>query len=287
LIHLILLPAWLIFITSGCQPSVDTGAFGSVSDGSSSATSGTHGSPSIAVSSTYLAAAVRDLMGQWTALLVLAEPGMCPGHFDLRPSQVRQLHRCQMLARFEFQSSLDSRLADARLTIVPVSVPGGKCLPASYLAACRQLAGALVEQGHLERDESDRRLTAISQRMDNLSEWATGQIDEAGLSGVPVLSSGHQADFCRHLGLRVAGSFSAVDTATLSQIDRAVRAGQQAEVQLIVANLPEGRQLADALAARLAAGVVVLENFPAGSGQAAFDQLVRGNVSSLIAATRR
>jgi hypothetical protein len=123
--------------------------------------------------------------------------------------------------------------------------------------------------------------------MDELSAWATGQIDEAGLSGVPVLSSGHQADFCRHLGLRVAGTFSAVDTATPSQIDRAVRAGQQAEVQLIVANLPEGRQLADAFAARLDARVVVLGNFPDGDGQAAFEQLVRGNVRALIAATRR
>ena len=57
-------------------------------------------SPAIAASSSYLASAVRDVMGDDQSVLVLAEPGMCPGHFDLRPSQVRQLRSLQNPAAF-------------------------------------------------------------------------------------------------------------------------------------------------------------------------------------------
>jgi ABC-type Zn uptake system ZnuABC Zn-binding protein ZnuA len=55
----------------------------------------------IAVSNSYLGAAVHDVLGQGTPLMLLAEPGMCPGDFDLRPSQDQQLRACRLLLRFD------------------------------------------------------------------------------------------------------------------------------------------------------------------------------------------
>jgi len=241
----------------------------------------------IAVTSTYLAAALADLLGERTALLPLAAPGMCPGHFDLRPSQVRQLRQCGLLVRFDFQQSLDSRLSDHATDppeIVSVRLPGGMCEPASYQAACEQLAVALVRLGRLGQTEADARLAAIADRIEQLSTWSVTRIEQAGLAAAPVLCSGHQAGFCRFLGLNAVATFSAADTAQPSQIDRAVKQGQQQAVRLIVANLPEGRQLADALADRLGATVVVFGNSPEGDATDAFDQLVRRNVEALIRA---
>jgi hypothetical protein len=57
-------------------------------------------------------------------------------------------------------------------------------------------------------------------------------------------------------------------------------------VQWIVANLPEGRQAADALADRFAAKVVVFGNFPDGQGLDSFDRLVRDNVTLLVKAVQ-
>jgi zinc transport system substrate-binding protein len=240
-----------------------------------------------AVSNPYLAAALRDLLGDDTPLVLLAEPGACPGHFDLRPSQMRQLRSGGLLVRFDFQQALDARLdrSAAAPDVATVAVPGGMCEPESYLSACRQLADALVARGRLSRGEADARLAGISARMDDLADWAAHEIDAAGLRGAKVLSSARQAAFCRRLGLDVVATFSAVDTAQPSQIDRAVRAGEQAGVALVVVNLPEGRQLADALADRLGARVVVFGNFPDGQDSQAFDQLVCRNVAALAQGT--
>ncbi len=270
----------LLFGAAGCSPP----AGGSVEP---SAVASDAPPAALAVSSPYLAAVVGDLVGEALPMVALAEPGMCPGHFDLRPSLIRRAVECRLLVRFAFQQSLDGRLAGGGRTppeVVAVELAGGMCEPASYADAARQVADALVANGLLERADADARLADVAARMDALTDWAAEQIAAAGLDGAPVLTSGHQAAFARSLGLDVAATFSAADTALPSQINQAVKQGQAAGVRLIVANLPEGRQLADALADRLDAAVVVFGNFPEADGPEAFDRLVRGNVTALVEA---
>ncbi len=239
----------------------------------------------VAASNTFLAAAARDLLGPGRSVACLAGPGMCPGHFDVRPGQVSQLRRCGVLLRLDFQKGLDARLAGPvadGLRIVEVRLPGGLCEPASYLAACRQAADALVDAGLLDRPAADRRLRAVEDRMERLSDDAKAHV--AALKNGPVLTSNHQDAFCRWLGLEVAATFRGADAASVGEVDRAVRAGEAAGVRLVIANRPEGRRLADALAARLDAAVVVFDNFPATGEDRAFDALVRRNVDALVRA---
>ena len=65
----------------------------------------------VAVSSPYLEAAVREVLCRDVPMVRLAGPSMCPGHFDMRPSQISELARCGLLVRFDFQQALDEKLA--------------------------------------------------------------------------------------------------------------------------------------------------------------------------------
>jgi zinc transport system substrate-binding protein len=239
----------------------------------------------VAVSSPYLEAAVHEVLGREVRLLRLAGPSMCPGHFDMRPSQIRDLGRCSLLVRFDFQESLDKKLGERsrqEQPIVAVRTSGGLCVPDNYVSACRQIADHFVSTGAMTRRQAEERLSKLDRRMAALRNEVGRQVDAAQLRGTPVLSSGHQADFCRWLGLRVVGQLSSADTAGISDIEKSIRDGQTAGVRLIVANEPEGRQSADALADRLRARVVVFANFPSPDGEQPFDALVRGNLSALL-----
>ena len=244
---------------------------------------------SVAATNAMLECAVRDLLGEAAPVLRLAEPGMCPVHFDIRPSQVAALRRCRLMLRFDFQQSLDRKLAgaiDDGLRIVEIRVPGGLCEPRSYVAACRQTADALVSVGLLDRARADERLEQIARRMERREAACRHRV--RGLTGVPVLASVHQEAFCQWLGLDVVATFSAADTAGVGQVDEALRKGEGAGVTLVIANLPEGRKLADALAERLGATVVVFGNFPAlDNGHARFDDLLDANVTALVEADGR
>ncbi len=238
----------------------------------------------VAVSSTYLESATRELLGTDRAIVALADPGLCPGHFDIRPGQLTLLRGCRLLLRFEFQASLDatlSELAQHGLRIAPVKTVGGMCEPDSYLGACRQVADALTETGMLSASAAAERLAAVSERMAGLTAWARQQVDAAGLRGTAVVTSRHQAGFCRFLGLQVVATFTGTDTASVAEINTAIEAGTSAKI--VVANFPEGRRLADALADRLGARVVVFGNFPdAAAGDIGFDALFRDNVRQLV-----
>ena len=98
-----------------------------------------------------------------------------------------------------------------------------------------------------------------------------------------VIASRRQRDFCEWLGLEVVATFSAADTASIGEIEQAIAAGELASVKLVIANLPEGRRTADALAERLDAGVVVFENFPlVRNRRVSFDAMLSANVEALL-----
>lgn len=257
--------------------------------GCQKASSSTPAHHPIAVSNAFLEAAVGDLLGGELGCYTLAGPRMCPGHFDLRPAQMADLRQCRLLLRFDFQQALDRKLEELRndgLEIVAVKIAGGLCEPESYLDACRQIGEALVAHQLLTRDQADKRLQKIETRMTELTDWCHREIVQAALKDKPVLTSGHQADLCRWLGLNVAGTFSSADTASSTQIDRVIEIGRQTHPIAIIANRPEGTKLAERLAERLNAPLVVFDNFPAIEGiDHPFDQLVRDNVSRLLEKT--
>jgi hypothetical protein len=102
-----------------------------------------------------------------------------------------------------------------------------------------------------------------------------------------VVCSAHQEAFCRWLGLAIPATFTGADSASIGEIQEAIRQGENAKVELVIANLPEGRRLADALGSRLGVGVIVFGNFPVVTdGRLSFDDLLTANVTQLVKAVR-
>ena len=273
--------AFLIILTV-----ILTAIFGCGGSGCDTSTDAVKARPVVAATNSYLEAAVGDLMSDTpdaVEILPLAGPGTCPGHFDLRPSQIERLAECRLLVRFDFRRRLEEKLAvrlGDSLPAVAVEVGGGMCRPSSYTDTCRQIADALVAAGCLHRAAADARLANIAARMEELSDWSHERIVAAGLGDLPVVSSAHQEPFCKWLGLRVAATYNGGETRP-SRIDATVSDAQAGGVKLLIANLPEGRRAADMLAERLGIEVVVFDNFPRPGNTAAFDELVRGNVAAL------
>lgn len=244
--------------------------------------------PAIAVTNSYLEAAVRDLCGDDAQIMALAPPGMCPGHFDISPGQVRQLGRCRILLLFDFQSQVEStlsRLRDNGLQMRRVDVPAGLCVPDTYLIACRQVAEILAGEFPERAEQLTRRLGLIEERLGALSDELRAAVSDAGSAAAPVLTSHHQAKFAEWLGLDAVATFVGSDTETVGHIDHALRQAAGRQVRFVIANQQEGTGLARALADRLSAQAVVFSNFPPQVAEGPmFDALLRVNVERLLEA---
>ncbi|MFP3938007.1 MAG: metal ABC transporter solute-binding protein, Zn/Mn family, partial [Phycisphaerae bacterium] len=238
----------------------------------------------VAVSNSLLECAVKDLLGDSVTILRLAEPGTCPGHFAVRPSQISQLRDCRLLLRMDFQKSLDAKLSGVSrqgLEIKEVRLGGGLCSPPTYMETCRQTADALVSTGLIGRDHAEAQLRKVSERMDSLSSHVRSAT--VSLQDTPVLASVHQKAFCEWLGLNVVGTFRGADVEVTRRLQQAYEAARDAEVKVVIANRPEGRKAADFLADRIDGQVVVFDNFPVLDGRHGhFDDLVEDNVARLL-----
>lgn len=245
----------------------------------------------VAAANSYLEAALRDLLGTEVDVVRLTEPGQCPGHFDLRPSQIRSIQRCRVWVRFDFQAWWDDHLKAHNKDLpsrIVVQVPGGLSIPATYGAVCRQLLDHLVRDAWLTEQRAEMRWQQIAQRLKELEDTTRRQVQEAGLRGIPVISSVHQQAFCEWLGFRVVGTLRTADATAVSELNTLVRAARESGVRWVIANRPEGKNVADSLAMSLGAAVIVLDNFPVPHHQEPwFDQMVQANVKELVSAMQK
>ncbi|MBN1515682.1 zinc ABC transporter substrate-binding protein [Candidatus Sumerlaeota bacterium] len=256
--------------------------------GEGAAAEETQTSGKIAVSTSWLECCLRDLAGAELDLLRVCPPGTCPGHFDIRPGAAAELHSCRMLFLFDFQQSLGEKLqtfAPDEFDAVPVAIPGGLCVPSSYLQGCEAVQAALSKAYPENEAAYKTALDGVRERIARLEDEVQQQIQTAGLKGAKVMASGHQEKFCRWLGLEPVAMYSGPDTASPAQIEALLQKGKASGVQFVIANQQEGAQAGEALAHQLNAPLVVFSNFPSMSGgETTFDALVRANVANLLKA---
>ncbi len=242
----------------------------------------------IAVTNSYLGCAVRELCGDDIEILCLAPPGMCPGHFDISPLQVKQLCRCRMLLLFDFQKQVEqtlSRMKEKGLNTSLVKETGGLCVPETYLAVCREVSDALSSEYPEMNARYQQRLGVIEKDLEHLREELLEKVRQAGISTAKVLVSNHQADFVSWLGLEPIATFVGSDVETVAGVEHCIKKAKGQDVRFVIANKQEGTALAKALAERLGARTVVFSNFPEISGRAAgFNALLRANVEELLRA---
>jgi zinc transport system substrate-binding protein len=244
--------------------------------------------PEIAVTNSYLYCVVKDLCGDNTEILCLAPPGMCPGHFDISPAQVKQLCDCRILLLFDFQRKIEdslSRMKKNGLKTAFLEPLPDLCVPETYMAACRQVADILSAEYPERQVQYEQRLRLIEDRLKELGLELRTVVEQSGAKAAEVVASDHQAEFADWLGLETIATFKGSDIETASNINQCLTKAQSQDVKYVIANKQEGTALADALAERLHAKAVVFSNFPEINADSnGFNQLVRNNVRSLTEA---
>jgi len=269
LTHILVLSAALSCILTGCKN-----------------TASDQDQPEIAVTNSYLQCVVKDICENQKEVFCLTPPGMCPGHFDISPGQVSKLCRCRILLRFDFQKGIDeplSRMEDKGLKTGSVRALAGLCVPETYLAACQDVCNILSLEYPQREAKYKQRLKLIERRLENVSKELHSKMKQAGLENTKVLASNHQSQFCNWLGLETIAIFVGSDTETVSNIQNCLEKAKEYNIRFIIANKQEGTALAEALAERLEAKVVVFSNFPDFDNRPNnFDRLLSENVQALL-----
>ncbi len=238
--------------------------------------------PEIAVANSYLGCVMKDICGNQTEILSLSPPGMCPGHFDISPSQVNKLCNCKYLFIFDFQQNIEKaipRIKDKGLKMHSIAPPPGLCIPDTYLSIVKQVVHILSEENPSRQAYYESRLIEIENRMNILSREILQQMEQSKLKNSNVIVSRHQVEFAQWLGLNPVSVFSGRDTMTPTQINCNLHEAGQNIVHFVIANKQEGTEFAQAFAEHLKTKLVVFSNF---SDSNDFDSLLNENMDNLI-----
>mgnify|MGYP005832619471 CR=1 FL=1 len=223
----------------------------------------------VVASTSLIAEIVADLAGEGVEIATLIPPASCPGHFDLRPADLKLLAAAHLVLLHDWQGgrfgeSLIRAAANPGLRRVVLAVPGNWMVPAVQAAAIGRIADVLAEAQPLRAEEiraaANRRTAAVHRA----ESRAAATLAAAGAGAASVLANVMQADFVRWAGFKLAGVFGRGEEMSPVEFAQAVSTGRKSAVRLVVDNLQSGSLPGRAIARELGVPAVTLSNFPGG-----------------------
>ena len=231
------------------------------------------GSPKLKVvtSTSLIAQIVQRVGGDKVDVVNIIAPAQCPGHFDIKPGDIRKLADADLFLLHGWQGEKFSQdlIASANnpdLTVVKINVKVGEndnwMTPPVQKAATDKIANALA-QVDAENSTYYHQLAAeYKDKISALEAEIKARIAPLNPSQVNVICAQMQAGFVSWAGLNIVATYGRPDSLTPQVVKELVDKGKAANVSLIIDNLQSGKDAGAGIAEELGCPRVILSNFP-------------------------
>jgi len=243
----------------------------------------------ILAGSTLIADVLGDLAPKGAEIRVLIPGGACPGHFDLKPSDLQLVQGAQAVILHKWQEKMPTmrnllRAAENdKLKVDALPEPENPMLPAGQAALTRAVRDVLLrvfpEQAGAIGDAAERRLA----RIDAVGAELNIQLEPLKAAHVTAICSGMQAALAGWAGCTVVARYGRPQDMTPAEMAKLISVGREKGVTLVVDNIQSGAGAGSNLAEELGAKQVDLSNFPGAiEGTGTWEQALRANIRRLM-----
>ncbi|MBP7766658.1 MAG: zinc ABC transporter substrate-binding protein [Syntrophaceae bacterium] len=208
-------------------------------------------------------------------------PGQCPGHYDVRLSDIEKMQKADLVICFNRMPFLQKAQAGSRARLVLDTGGRNWMAPESYLLGLQRLAGELARRFPHDRAEIARREKDAVYRIRAEMQKHRERLTRAGVAGRAVLASSLQEETLAWMGFSVAGVYGRPESLSAKDVARLMIIGRERQVAAVVDNLQSGPDTGKGLAEALGRPHVVLNNFPSAQGYSA---TLEDNVEAVIRA---
>lgn len=248
---------------------------------------------------------LEDLAGERAEIRLLIPGGSCPGHYDLRPGDLRFLGEARLLVLEHFQPAMPNmqnlvRAADNEALRI-VTLPEEPCalLPEAQKRLTLALADRLTEVWPEQAATIARAATGRLARIAEVESRMRKELQAAGLVPLPkggvaphagaptALCSALQEPLVRWAGLNVVGTYGRPEDLTPECFEQLLKLGREHDVRVVLDNIQSGPGAGRGLAESLGAGRADLTSFPEGvPGEDRWEEAFTGNIGRLLQALR-
>lgn len=236
-----------------------------------SCTSSSVASVDIVAGSSLIADIAQDLTDGKMEVRNLIPPGMCPGHYDVKPSDVETLANSKVFIIHNWQQNMKNitRLVEAAnnpgLIIKVIDVPDKPMVPHIQAETIDKIAQAL---GEIDPENSAYYQEKAAERVQAIlatGEEVKGKLQDVNVSGVKVLCVEYQAGFAEWAGFDIVATYGRPEDLSVADVEKLVVEAKEAGVALVIDNLQSGATAtSEAMAQDIGAIQITISNFPGG-----------------------
>ena len=232
----------------------------------------------------------KEVGGERIEVSNLVPPGQCPGHYDIKPSDVQMLAEGDLFLIHDWQQNLSnikkllSSVKNPNLVVKVIAVKGNWMAPPVQAEAVKKIAEALAEVDPENKSYYLGNASKIKKEILAKGEELKKKLEAEKAGEIKVLVSRYQLGFVKWAGFNVVASYPPRPEAlTPKKIRELVDLGKKEGVALVVDNLQSGPKTGLQMAEEIGAAHIILSNFPGGfKGTETWSKAVEENVNRLI-----
>jgi len=237
---------------------------------------------------------IQDVAGDTLTTRSLTPADTCPGHYDIKPSDIIALGNCTAFFIHDYQryfANINEAVEAAGspdLNITVLNVTGNWMVPAVQAEAVGAIAQILEQLYPENAAYYQQRATVQEQAILAHGQKVENTLQQAGVDGVKVICAEMQADFVSWAGFNVTATFGRPEDVLKqpADLERMLNEARQTGAVLIIDNLQSGSTtLGESIAGDVDAVPVTLSNFPGGfANTETWEKALDENVNLLLGA---
>jgi zinc transport system substrate-binding protein len=240
---------------------------------------------SIVTSDTILSGMIASLLPpNRYSIEAILPPGQCPGHYDVKLSDIAKMKKADLIVSFKGMSFMDKTALGGRAQLLVDAEGRNWMAPDSYVYGLNVLADELSKRFPEDKDDIMRRKEETIRKVKGASNPLIERIKKAGISGKPIIASSMQKEPLEWMGFRVVGEYGRPEAMSTREVVRLSKIGRDQHAIVVVDNLQSGPDAGKGISETLGVPHVVLTNFPSEKGYLA---TLGENIDAVVTAVMR
>jgi zinc transport system substrate-binding protein len=225
----------------------------------------------IMTGSSFVTNIIQDLADGKLKTRTLIPPGVCPGHYDVKPSDIVALANSKALFIHNYQQNYENiagaieAAENPDLIITVLNVTGNWMVPAVQAEGVGKIAQALGEIYPENTAYYAGNATEKAQAILAYGEQVKDRLQDAAVDGVKVICAAMQEGFVRWAGFDIVATYGRPEELSPADVQQLITEAIEAGVVLVIDNLQSGSTtLGVSMEQDIEAISVIISNFPGG-----------------------
>ena len=225
----------------------------------------------IMTGSSFITNIIQDLADGKVEARTIIPPGVCPGHYDIKPSDIAALANSKALFIHNYQQNYENiagaieAAENPDLIVTLLNVTGNWIVPSVQAEAVNTIAQALGEIYPENAAYYEGNATERAQAILAYGEQVKDRLQDAAVDGVKVICAAMQEGFVRWAGFDIVATYGRPEELSPADVQQLITEAIEAGVVLVIDNLQSGSTtLGVSMEQDIEAISVIISNFPGG-----------------------